>query len=36
VPAFIDLQKQLSAVIDSEATALASRPVPGECLLVTA
>jgi hypothetical protein len=36
VPAFIALQKQLSAAIDSEAAALASRPVPGERLLATA
>ena len=35
VPAFIALQKQLSAAIDREATALAARPVPGEHLLVT-
>ena len=36
VPAFIALQKQLSAAIDSEAAALASRPVPGEHLLAIA
>jgi len=36
VPAFVDLQKQLSAAIDTEAAALASRPVPGERLLATA
>jgi flavin-dependent dehydrogenase len=36
VPVFIELQKQLSAAIDSEAAALASRPIPGERLLVTA
>jgi flavin-dependent dehydrogenase len=36
VPAFIALQKQLSAAIDREAAALAARPVPGERLLVTA
>jgi flavin-dependent dehydrogenase len=36
VPAFIALQKQLSAANDSEATALASWPVPGERLLATA
>jgi flavin-dependent dehydrogenase len=36
VPAFIELQKQLSAAIDSEAAALASRPVPGQYLLATA
>jgi flavin-dependent dehydrogenase len=36
VPAFIALQKQLSAAIDFEAAALASRPVPGDRLLATA
>jgi flavin-dependent dehydrogenase len=36
VPAFIVLQKQLSAAIDREAAALAARPVPGERLLATA
>jgi flavin-dependent dehydrogenase len=36
VPAFIGLQKQLSAAIDREAAALAARPVPGERLLATA
>ena len=36
VPAFIELQKQLSAAIDEQAAALAARPVPGECLLATA
>ena len=36
VPAFIELQKQLSAAIDTEAAALAARPVPGERLLATA
>ena len=36
VPAFVELQKQLSAAIDSEAAALASWPVPGERLLATA
>jgi flavin-dependent dehydrogenase len=36
VPAFIELQKQLSAAIDTEAVALAARPIPGECLLATA
>jgi flavin-dependent dehydrogenase len=35
-PAFIELQKQLSAAIDDEAAALAARPVPGEHLLATA
>ena len=36
MPAFIELQKQLSAAIDTEAVALAARPIPGECLLATA
>ena len=36
VPEFIELQKQLSAANDSEATALASWPVSGERLLATA
>jgi 2-polyprenyl-6-methoxyphenol hydroxylase-like FAD-dependent oxidoreductase len=36
VPAFTGLQKQLSAAIDNEAAALATRPVPGECLLASA
>jgi flavin-dependent dehydrogenase len=36
VPAFIELQKQLSIAIDSEAAALASWPVPGDRLLATA
>ena len=36
VPAFIELQKQLSAANDAEATALASWPIPGERLLATA
>jgi 2-polyprenyl-6-methoxyphenol hydroxylase-like FAD-dependent oxidoreductase len=36
VPAFIELQKQLSAAIDKEAVALAARPIPGERLLATA
>jgi len=36
VPTFIDLQKQLGAAIDKEAMALTARPIPGECLLVTA
>jgi flavin-dependent dehydrogenase len=36
VPAFIALQKQLSAAIDSEAAALASWPIPGDRLLATA
>jgi flavin-dependent dehydrogenase len=36
VPTFVALQKQLSAAIDKQATALAARPVPGERLLATA
>jgi flavin-dependent dehydrogenase len=36
VPAFTELQKQLSAAIDKQAAALAARPVPGEFLLATA
>jgi flavin-dependent dehydrogenase len=36
VPAFIELQKQLSAAIDQQAAALATRAVPGERLLATA
>ncbi|MGE5286872.1 MAG: NAD(P)/FAD-dependent oxidoreductase [Micromonosporaceae bacterium] len=36
VPAFVELQKQLSAANDSEAAALAARPIPGERLLATA
>ena len=36
VPAFIELQKQLSAAIDTEAAVLAARPIPGERLLATA
>jgi flavin-dependent dehydrogenase len=36
VPAFIELQKQLSAAIDTQAAALAARPVPGQRLLATA
>jgi 2-polyprenyl-6-methoxyphenol hydroxylase-like FAD-dependent oxidoreductase len=36
VPAFIALQKQLSAAIDAEAAALAARPIPGQRLLATA
>jgi flavin-dependent dehydrogenase len=35
VPAFIELQKQLSAANDKEATALAARPAPGERRLAT-
>jgi flavin-dependent dehydrogenase len=36
VPRFIALQKQLSAAIDTEAAALAARPVPSERLLASA
>jgi len=36
VPRFIELQKQLGAAIDTQAAALAARPVPGERLLATA
>jgi flavin-dependent dehydrogenase len=36
VPAFVELQKQLSAAIDKEAAALAARPIPGQRLLATA
>jgi flavin-dependent dehydrogenase len=36
VPTFVELQKRLSAAIDTEAAALAARPVPGERLLATA
>jgi flavin-dependent dehydrogenase len=36
VPTFIELQKQLSAAIDRQAAALATRAVPGERLLATA
>ena len=36
VPAFTELQKQLSAAIDTEAAALAARPIPGERLLAIA
>jgi flavin-dependent dehydrogenase len=36
VPTFIELQKQLGAAIDTQAAALAARPVPGRCLLATA
>src|SRR5215472_16661850 len=36
VPAFIELQKQLSAAIDVEAAALAAWPIPGQRLLATA
>jgi flavin-dependent dehydrogenase len=36
VPTFIELQKQLSGAIDTQAAALAARPIPGERLLATA
>ena len=35
VPAFIELQKQLSAAIDKQAAALAARPIPGGHLPAT-
>jgi flavin-dependent dehydrogenase len=35
-PRFVELQKQLSAAIDTQAAALAARPVPAERLLATA
>ena len=36
VPAFVELQKQLAGAIDTQAAALAARPVPGQRLLATA
>jgi hypothetical protein len=36
VPRFVELQKQLGAAIDTQAAALAARPVPGERLLASA
>ena len=36
VPTFIELQKQLSGAIDTQAAALAARPIPAERLLATA
>jgi flavin-dependent dehydrogenase len=36
VPSFIELQKQLSAAIDTQAAALAARPIPARWLLATA
>jgi YD repeat-containing protein len=36
VPTFIELQKQLGAAIDTQAAALAARPIPVERLLATA
>ena len=36
VSTFVELQKQLSAAIDTQAAALAARPIPCECLLATA
>jgi 2-polyprenyl-6-methoxyphenol hydroxylase-like FAD-dependent oxidoreductase len=36
VPTFIELQKQLSAAIDTQAAAQAARPIPAERLLATA
>jgi flavin-dependent dehydrogenase len=36
VPAFVELQKQLGSAIDTQAAALAARPIPGERRLATA
>jgi len=36
VPTFVELQKQLGAAIDTQAAALAARPVPGQRLLASA
>jgi flavin-dependent dehydrogenase len=36
VPAFVELQKQLGVAIDTQAAALAARPVPGERVLASA
>jgi flavin-dependent dehydrogenase len=36
VPTFTELQKQLGTAIDSQAAALAARPIPGQRLLATA
>jgi flavin-dependent dehydrogenase len=36
VPRFIELQKQLGVAIDTQAAALAARPIPAERLLATA
>ena len=36
VPRFVELQKQLGGAIDTQAAALAARPVPGKRLLATA
>jgi flavin-dependent dehydrogenase len=36
VPRFVELQKQLGTAIDTQAAALAARPIPGERLLATA
>jgi flavin-dependent dehydrogenase len=36
VPRFVQLQKQLGAAIDTQAAALAARPIPGARLLATA
>jgi flavin-dependent dehydrogenase len=36
VPTFVELQKQLAAAIDTQAAALAARPIPGSRLLATA
>jgi len=36
VPRFIELQKRLGVAIDTQAAALAARPIPAERLLATA
>jgi flavin-dependent dehydrogenase len=36
LPAFVELQKQLAGAIDTQAAALAARPIPSGCLLATA
>jgi flavin-dependent dehydrogenase len=36
MPAFVELQKQLGGAIDTQAAALAARPIPGERRLATA
>jgi flavin-dependent dehydrogenase len=36
VPRFVELQKQLGTAIDTQAAALAARPIPGQRLLATA
>jgi flavin-dependent dehydrogenase len=36
VPRFVELQKQLGAAVDTQAAALAARPIPGDRLLASA